>query len=1368
VAAGFTNLYSFTGSRYGAAPSAGLILSGATLYGTAFGSGVSSVGSVFAVNTNGTGFTNLYSFTGDSDGGWPEAALILSGTNLYGTANGGGSSGFGTVFSVGTNGMGFRILHTFTGGSDGAYPQDGLFLSGNTLYGTTTEGGSEGSGLGTVFSVSTDGTGYTNLYSFTGVSDGGMPFGGLVLSGTNLYGTAAGIMSYGTVFALSTNGSSFTILHTFTGSDGINPMASLILSGNILYGTTYLGGTNFGSSSPYGYSGDGTVFAVNTDGTGFTNLYSFTGGSDGYGPSGLILSGNTLYGTASYGGSSGDGTVFALTTSGTSFTTLYAFTGGGDGGIPDGSLILSGNTLYGTASQGGISNNGTVFALNVTNSNWTTNCLQIQCPSDIVVTACTNIQEFYTPTVTDLVCSNVNVWCNPTNGSYFAPDTTNWVTCYATDCCGNSNTCSFTVTVLCSTNPCICTAMILVNGASGPWDVSLNTNYTYGEVVSGQPNVNLPPAMIDGSYGLIFTPGNSLTISSLTPGQMTLSPGPSAGWCDANGMPSWGPATVGSPGAYISETVYLEELVGTFAYNGVIKGQPFAIRNGPTTVIIPTGANQLLLGVCDGWYNDNAGSVEVGITGLCTNNCTNCPPVGAVLLNTGYDQNDGTVYAYGAADAFWFVTADPTIPHGTLPRPATVITPNSSWKPAQANSQWISSYPSEVDNLNGEYDFETYFCLEPDASNVVVSVCLRADDAASVSLNGHPFVWAYGGPDSPSCWSGSPTCGTVSMTNAPTWFIVPGQNVLHVAVTNIYAVAMGLNLSGTVTGSGLILQSAPCCRPASGISGKKFFDLNANGVCDSGEPALAGWAIQLNGPDGVFTTLTDVNGFYYFTNLAAGAYTVTEVPQAGWTQTAPAGGLYTVNLGIAQQVNGQDFGNWHTNTPCLQIFCPSNILTECTGSGAIVPFTVTATNRCSTNVPTIYCEPPSTTLFQVGITTVHCTAYDNSGDYDTCSFTVTVVDTTPPAITCPSNIVVNACTNIQVFYTPTASDLCCGSNVTVVCSPPSGNYFAPGTITPVNCVATDCNSNSNSCTFTVTVLCTNCVSAPTNLVLWLPFDETNGITSANLASPTNYGTRVGNPTPIRGAYVANSLSFNGTTNQYVTVPDYPAIEIGTNDFTIDAWVNRATNGPNSLPSVIVDKRDIKSGAGYSLSVSYGRLVMTLANASSYSNYVTAASLIPADGLWHFMAVRVSQSVRQVLFYIDGAVNSTLPMTPTDVSNTNSLWIGGSLYGDIIDHGSQHWTGDLDEVEVYNRALSTNELYTIYSAGTAGKCKPCCYLNVLTISRVTSTTVEVNWGGCGTLEETTSLLGPWIEIPNAASPYVIPITASMMFYRLECP
>ena len=397
----FADLHGFTATSGSAGASGtnsdgvnpywGLLLSGNTLYGAAQVGGGSGWGTVFAVNTDGTSFTTLYNFTPtsgsaggygtNSDGAGPVGALILSGNILYGTAYAGGSSGWGTVFAVNTNGTGFKTLHSFTatsgsaGGygtnSDGANPYNGLIQSGNTLFGTTQYGGS--SGNGTVFAVNADGTGFTNLHSFTATygpnpgtnSDGANPLGVLILSGNTLYGTAVqgGSAGYGTVFAINTDGTAFTNLHSFTGpsgpggfigtnSDGMFPWGGLILSSNTLYGTANCGGN----------PGFGTVFAINTNGTGFTTLHDFTYNDGGHPRAGLILSGNTLYGTAFNGGLSGYGTVFAVNTDGTGFTDLHSFTYD-DGANPYAGVVLSGNTLYGATIYGGSSGNGTVFSL---------------------------------------------------------------------------------------------------------------------------------------------------------------------------------------------------------------------------------------------------------------------------------------------------------------------------------------------------------------------------------------------------------------------------------------------------------------------------------------------------------------------------------------------------------------------------------------------------------------------------------------------------------------------------------------------------------------------------------------------------------------------------------------------------------------------------------------------------------------------------------------------------------------------------------------------------------------------------------------------------------------------------------------------
>jgi uncharacterized repeat protein (TIGR03803 family) len=392
----FKVLYSFAASpnavnNSGSFP-VGLTISGNTLYGTAEQSGVSGSGTVFAFNTGNAKLTSLYSFTAvsvasypfaNSDGSEPDG-LVSAGGRLYGTAAVGGPSGAGTLFSLNNDGSGFGILHIFTASTyspdyatttniDGYDPAPGLILSGNILYGTAKQGGP--SGTGTVFAVNTNGSGFTILHSFSpisgGNSDGAFPGNGLVLSGNVLYGTTAngGSSGSGTVFAVNTDGSGFTTLYTFSAGanngsgamingDGIEPAGGLTLSGNTLYGTAEGGGSG----------GAGTVFAVDTAGSGFTTLHSFAAvssfmNSEGSAPlAALTLVSNTLYGTASDGGSAGSGTLFAVNTDGTDFTVLHTFTGGSDGADPNTQLVLAGNLLYGATAEGGTEGTGTLFS----------------------------------------------------------------------------------------------------------------------------------------------------------------------------------------------------------------------------------------------------------------------------------------------------------------------------------------------------------------------------------------------------------------------------------------------------------------------------------------------------------------------------------------------------------------------------------------------------------------------------------------------------------------------------------------------------------------------------------------------------------------------------------------------------------------------------------------------------------------------------------------------------------------------------------------------------------------------------------------------------------------------------------------------
>ncbi len=256
-------LYQFTGGTDGATPYGGVVQDAAgVLYG-ATGSGgnpacFEGCGTVYSFNRAG-GLKTLVSFNGP-DGYGPGHTLFLSGTTLYGNTSSGGASNDGVIFSVHTDGSGFTLLHQFSG-PDGLYPTGTPQLgTDGTLYGIAPLGGSNNQGV--LFAITPDGT-YTILHEFTGGADGGSPtsllmsptgmlVGSTFQGGTNsVCGASTGC---GVIFAYTPSSNKFSVLHTFTGNSS-EPLLGSIGPGPTVFGTTInLNGNDVFALSPSGFT----------------------------------------------------------------------------------------------------------------------------------------------------------------------------------------------------------------------------------------------------------------------------------------------------------------------------------------------------------------------------------------------------------------------------------------------------------------------------------------------------------------------------------------------------------------------------------------------------------------------------------------------------------------------------------------------------------------------------------------------------------------------------------------------------------------------------------------------------------------------------------------------------------------------------------------------------------------------------------------------------------------------------------------------------------------------------------------------------------------------------------------------------------
>jgi hypothetical protein len=293
-------------------------------------------------------------------------------------------------------------------------------------------------------------------------------------------------------------------------------------------------------------------------------------------------------------------------------------------------------------------------------------------------------------------------------------------------------------------------------------------------------------------------------------------------------------------------------------------------------------------------------------------------------------------------------------------------------------------------------------------------------------------------------------------------------------------------------------------------------------------------------------------------------------------------GTTTVNCSVTDSGGMSASGSFTVtvrDTTAPTVTVPANITAEATGpSGAAVSFTASASDLVDGAI-TPSCSPASGSTFALGTTTVNCSATDAAGNTGSASFSVTVRDTTPPSVTVPANMTVEATgpSGAVATFSASASDLVDGS-LAVTCSPASGSTFPLGTTT-VNCSATDAAGNIGSGSFSVSVVDTTppTVTVPANIIL-----EATGPSGAVATFSASASDLVDGSLAVTCSPASGSTFPLGTTTVNCSATD-AAGNTGSNSFTVK--VQDTTAPTLTLPSNMTVSATSAAGAVVSYSAS---------------------------------------------------------------------------------------------------------------------------------------------------------------------------------------
>jgi len=398
----FTHLVDFEQNGKAISPRSSLLVVNDFLYGVADG-GQNQCGVIYRLNPDGSVYDIVHHFSGDLQGGYlPRGELSYQDGYLYGVNFSGGLNQSGTIFKVKTDGTQYSDIYNYTDISVGS--ANSIVLGDNNiLYGTTFTAGSN---YACLFKINTNGTNYTKLWDFN-IADGYSPEGDLRYNNNSVFGEcySGAANDLGCLFEFNTSDSAYIKLKEF---DSFSEWSwSFALTGNaIYYGSSASAGCSAGTivkvpvdsgdiavvynfntcplterhpdniiyhdnkiycHTAGGDRGLGTIFSMNTDGSGYTRIFEPETGQNIDNYSIITVDGDWLYCSGS--SRNGKGCIFKIRSDGSGFTTIYILDGINDRSLNQ--VFYSNGTFYCSTLEGGQNNKGKLFKVNPDGSGYT-------------------------------------------------------------------------------------------------------------------------------------------------------------------------------------------------------------------------------------------------------------------------------------------------------------------------------------------------------------------------------------------------------------------------------------------------------------------------------------------------------------------------------------------------------------------------------------------------------------------------------------------------------------------------------------------------------------------------------------------------------------------------------------------------------------------------------------------------------------------------------------------------------------------------------------------------------------------------------------------------------------------------------------